>query len=83
MTDLLAGGAALASAAIGLFFLRSWRASRDRLFLAFGAAFLVFAANRCVLALSERDSEDLLPVYGLRLAAFVLIIAAIVDRNRR
>jgi hypothetical protein len=83
VTDLLAGGAALASAAVGLFFVRYWQTSRDRLFLAFSAAFLIFGANRVVLALSDRDSEDLLGVYSLRLAAFVVIIAAVVDRNRR
>lgn len=83
MTDLLAGGAALASGAVGLFFVRYWRVSRDRLFLAFAVAFFVFGANRVVLALSDRDSEDLLGVYGLRLAAFLAILFAIVDRNRR
>ena len=83
MTDLLAGGAALASFAIALAFFRFWRTSQDRLFLAFGVAFCIFGANRVILALSDRDSEDLLPVYGLRLAAFVVIILAIVDRNRR
>lgn len=83
MTDLLAGGAALASGAVGLFFVRYWQTSRDRLFLAFAVAFLIFGANRVVLALSDRDSEDLLGVYSLRLAAFLVIIVAIVDRNRR
>lgn len=83
MSELLNGASALAGMAIALWFLRFWRASGDRLFLAFAGAFAILAANRVVLGLSERESEDLLPVYGLRLAAFVVIIAAIVDRNRR
>lgn len=83
MTELLNGAAAFAGVAIALWFLRFWRESGDRLFAAFSVAFVILAANRVVLALSERESEDLLPVYGLRLAAFLVIIAAIVDRNRR
>lgn len=83
MTGLLMGAAALGSAAIGLFFLRFWRETRDRLFLAFAVAFFIFAANRVVIRLAERDSEELLPVYGLRAAAFLVIILAIIDRNRR
>jgi hypothetical protein len=83
VTDFLAGASAVASCAVALFFLRFWRTSRDRLFLAFGTAFAIFAVNRVVLAAVERDSEDLLAVYGLRLTAFLVIIWAIVDRNRR
>ena len=83
MTDMLAGAAAMASAGVALGFLRFWRTTNDRLFLAFGVAFGIFAVNRVVIGLSDRDSEDLLLVYGLRLAAFVAIIVAIVDRNRR
>ena len=83
MTDLLAGATAMGSIAIALFFFRFWRDSHDRLFGAFAAAFVLFAVNRVVLGISDRESEDLLAVYGLRLAAFLVIIAAVVDRNRR
>ena len=83
MNELLIGATAFGSAAIGLFFLRFWRESRDRLFLAFATAFFIFAANRVVIGLSDRESEELLPVYGLRAAGFLVIILAIVDRNRR
>ena len=82
MSDFLAGASAMGSAAIAVVFFRYWRATRDRLFLAFASAFLAFAANRCVQAASSDDGE-LLGVYSLRLLAFVLIIVAIVDRNRR
>ena len=83
MNDLLAGATALASAASALFFLRFWQESRDRLFAAFAAALALFALNRVVLAASDRESEELLVVYGLRACAFIVLIAAIVDRNRR
>lgn len=83
MTELLNGASALAAAAIGLWFLRFWRESGDRLFLAFAVAFAILGVNRVVLGLSERESEDLLAVYGFRLAGFLVIIGAIIDRNRR
>ena len=81
--DIIAGATAACCVAIGLFFFRFWRASHDRLFLAFAVAFWVFALNRFVLAALERDHEARVAVYSLRLAAFVVLIAAIVDRNRR
>lgn len=83
MTDVLAGATAATCVAIGLFFLRFWFDSRDRLFLAFAGAFWVFALNRLVLAMLDRDHEARVVVYSLRAAAFLLVIAAVVDRNRR
>lgn len=81
--DLVDGATAASCVAIGLFFLRFWRVSRDRLFLAFAVGFWVFAVNRVVLASLDRDHEARTAVYSLRAAAFLVIIAAIVDRNRR
>jgi hypothetical protein len=83
VTDVLAGGTAVACLAIGLFFLRFWRESHDRLFLAFAAAFWIFGLNRLVLAMLDRDHEARVAVYSLRAAAFVVLVVAIVDRNRR
>ena len=83
MIDLLAGATALSCTAIGLFFLRFWHDSRDRLFLAFAVSFWVFAINRLVLVALDRDHEARVAVYSLRALAFLVIIGAIVDRNRR
>lgn len=80
---IVAGATAACCVAIGLFFLRFWRQRRDRLFLAFAVAFWTFALNRVVLAAIEHDHEARVAVYSLRAAAFVVLIAAIVDRNRR
>jgi hypothetical protein len=81
--DVVTGASALACAAIGLFFFRFWRQSADRLFLMFALAFWTFGGNRLALALVDDASEAQVYLYVLRLAAFVLIIAAIVDKNRR
>jgi uncharacterized membrane protein len=63
-----------------LFFLRFRRETGDRLFLVFSIAFAILAVQRMALALTTR-SETL--IYGLRLLAFVLILAAIIDKNRK
>lgn len=65
----------------GLFFLRFWARTRDRLFLAFATAFWLFAANQALTALSGVPREEQSWIYLIRLAAFALIIIAIVHKN--
>jgi 4-hydroxybenzoate polyprenyltransferase len=79
----ISGASVLASACIALFFLRFWRSSGDRLFAIFALAFAAFAGNRMILALISEDDENATRLYLVRLAAFVLILAAIADKNRR
>jgi hypothetical protein len=81
--DFVSGATALACAAVALFFFRFWRQSGDRLFAFFALAFLAFAANRCVLLYVDSEDEvTAAAVYLIRLAAFVLIIVGIVEKNR-
>jgi len=68
---------------IALFFLRFWFAARERLFGLFALAFVVLAAQRLALSLTNATMEDQTVFYLLRLAAFVVIVGAIVDKNRR
>lgn len=83
MEELLMGGIAMASAVAALFFLRFWRDTGDRLFAIFSIAFLLLAITRVGLALSSEPTEGQTHWYWVRLAAFVLIFLAIVDKNRR
>lgn len=71
-----------AAVIIGLLFWLHWRRSRDRFFLFFTAAFWVYALSTLILLLSARGSENHPAAYIVRLLAFLLIIAAIVDKNR-
>jgi hypothetical protein len=64
-----------------LFFFAFWRRMRDSLFAAFGAAFLLLAANQALIMLAEIPEEHRSWVYLLRLAAFALLIAAIIRKN--
>lgn len=82
MTEFLAGAGALASLAIALFFFRFWRQTADRFFLLFALAFATFAVNRSALVALGDEDENRAWVYLLRLAAFVLIIVAVVEKNR-
>lgn len=68
--------------AIGYFFLRFWQKTRDRFFVIFAAAFWILTVERLILV-ATRPEDELRPyVYFVRLAAFVLIIWAIIDKNR-
>ena len=69
--------------AIALFFLRFWRRSLDRLFAFFALAFAVLAASRLTLTLVDLPDDAQLLIRTLRLAAFLLILWAIIDKNRR
>ena len=76
-----AGAISMGFAIAGVFFLRFWRRTRDVLFLVFSAAFWLLAANHAIVALSGTPREEQSPLFLLRLAAFVLIIGAILWKN--
>lgn len=81
MTDFLQGGTMVASLGIALFFLKYWRTTGDRLFLVFSFAFSVFAGNRVLLAVLEAESSARTWVYLARALTFLLIAAAVLDKN--
>lgn len=83
MSALVSGALAACYVVVGLFFLRFWVSSRDRLFVLFSLAFGVLAVQRVALTLTRGSMEDQTVFYLLRLAAYVIILIAIVDKNRR
>ena len=83
MIDLLSGGIAVAACVAALFFLRFWRAQTDQLFGFFAAAFALMAVNAVALGLMDPTAEFRVALYVVRLLAFLLILAAIVMKNRR
>jgi hypothetical protein len=76
------GAVSLGSWVVGLFFFRFWRVTRDRFFAFFGAAFWVLSLSWAALALLTTGDESLHLVYAIRVLAFLLIIAGILDKNR-
>jgi hypothetical protein len=86
MDQFFMGAMTVESFIVSLFFLRFYRDTRDRLFLIFSLAFALLGTTRVALALSiayQRASHDEHQyIYLIRLAAFVLILIAIADKNR-
>ena len=81
--NLVLGGAiTAASAIVGMFFFRFWRNGRDRFFLLFAMWFFVEALNRLAIALSEHPNEGAPVFYGIRLLSYLLILFAVLDKNR-
>jgi hypothetical protein len=81
--QFLYGGLTVMCAAIGLFFLRFWFLQRDRFFVWFTAAFWSLGVSWAVHLINATPSESGPGVYAFRVLAFSLIIAAIIDKNRR
>jgi hypothetical protein len=83
MNQFLWGALATSASVVGLFFLRFWTLSRDRLFLFFTLAFWVLAFHWVLLAIVVPAHESRPLIYVLRLVAFIVILVGIVDKNRR
>ncbi len=81
--DLLYGILVAGSLVAGLAFFKYWRKSGDRLFAMFAVSFWLLALNWAVLPFVPVAFESREIFYLIRLAAFSLIIWAIVDKNRR
>jgi hypothetical protein len=76
------GALTMAYAIIALYFFKFRSRSGDRLFTLFATAFLVLAGQRFVLTVAREWGENAVWLYGLRLLAFVVIVYAIIDKNR-
>jgi Family of unknown function (DUF5985) len=83
MNDMLLGAVAMASLVAALFFLRFWRDTRDRFFLLFALAFGLDALNRAILGTIAFPEEQQPFFFLVRLITFGLILAAIIDKNRK
>jgi hypothetical protein len=81
MIEFLAGAVTLAYFIAGLYFLRFWRKTHDRLFLNFALAFWLLATNQAIVSLLGTADERSGYAYILRVLGFVLILFAIVDKN--
>jgi hypothetical protein len=80
--DFLSGAITLGFFVAGLFFLRFWRRTHDGLFLAFAVAFVLLGIGQAVQALANIPQEERSYLFLIRLAAFTIIVGAIVRKNR-
>jgi hypothetical protein len=82
LLDFLAGAVTFGFVLASLYFLRFWRRTGDSLFLTFGAAFFLLGLGQALLTLANVPVEERSWLYLIRLAAFALILLAILRKNR-
>ena len=82
MNQFILGAIALGMAMAGLFFLRFWRETRDPLFFLFGLAFFLQALGRAWMAYNHTTHDRGDYLYWMRLVSYLLILMAIVYKNR-
>jgi hypothetical protein len=79
----LLGYIAAASGAVALYFLHFWKETRDFLFIAFAAFFIVQGGTRAFELSAPSPNLSGIGVYALRLLAVLLVVAAILRKNSR
>lgn len=82
MKHFLSGAVFMAACVSALFFLRFWKESRDRFFLLFAFAFVLFGIERLPFLALALGTDARGSIYLLRLFAYIVILGAILDKNR-
>ena len=81
MYGVISGALMMGCLIPSIFFYKFWKKTHDKLFLMFSAAFAMLAIERLVLG-NLGTAETHLKVYLIRLFAFLLILVAIIIKNR-
>ena len=77
----LLGAIVMASVTTGLFFLKFWKGTRDRLFLAFALFFIIDGLDRITVLFMPRPNEGSPWIYVIRFFTLLVILAAIIQKN--
>lgn len=83
VVSVIQGAVAMGCAVAGVFFLRFWQQSRDRLFLWFASAFWLLAISYVLLGLIPLATEWRVYIFVVRLLAFCTILYGVFEKNRR
>ena len=81
MIEFLSGAVTFGFLVAALFFARFWKKTGDRLFVAFAVAFVLLSLNQALAQWLGAADERVGYTYLLRVLGFVLILAAIIDKN--
>ena len=81
--DFLSGALTMGFVVAGLFFLRFWKRTGERLFIAFALAFWLLGLGQALLSFTNIPVEERSWLYLLRLAAFSLILVSVWIKNRK
>jgi len=82
MMSFISGAVMMGFWTISLFFLRFWRTTQDRLFGMFSLTFFLLAIERLCIEIMKEQIETHGYFFLIRLAAFIILIVAIIDKNR-
>lgn len=80
---MILGAIALSCFIASLYFIKFWRTTHDRFFLFFAISFFIEGCNRLLLGLIKYSNEEEPLFYLVRLVSFLVIIFAILDKNRK
>ena len=81
MIEMLSGALLFSYFIAGIHFFHFWKRIGDRLFLHFAVAFWLFASNQLATSIPIVADETAGYEYLLRVVGFIIILAAIVDKN--
>jgi hypothetical protein len=82
MYHFVSGGIMMACLVAGFFFYKFWKKTSDPLFKMFASAFWLLAIERIVLSYVGANNEPRPEIYLIRLSAFLMILIAIIRKNR-
>lgn len=82
LNQFLSGAVCMGYVVAGMFFLKFWLRARDIFFIFFASAFFIFAFVRITLSVMAQDSEYRTFLYLGRALAVLLIVVAIIQKNR-
>ncbi|MEO8063608.1 MAG: DUF5985 family protein [Pseudomonadota bacterium] len=82
INGFLLGVIVVAGLVAGAFFLKFWRQTKDQLFAGFAAAFILESLNRAAFLFVDQPNAENPALYVVRLLSYLLILAAIVRKNR-
>ncbi|HZS63405.1 MAG TPA: DUF5985 family protein [Xanthobacteraceae bacterium] len=81
MASFFSGMIAMGYAVAALFFFRFWKRTADSLFAIFGVSFVLLALGQTAGVVWQSYREDETWIYLFRLAAFILLLIAILAKN--
>jgi len=81
LSQVLSGAIMMAYFVAGLFFLKFWQQTRDRLFAMFAAAFFLLSLNYLVLTPAAQVDERVPLHYTVRFFGFLIILLGVLDKN--
>jgi hypothetical protein len=82
LLDFLSGALMLSYIVAGVCFLRFWKRTKDRCSSSSPPRSSCSARNGSLYRFRQIDENRTAIVYGIRLLAFLLILGAIIDKNR-